>query len=72
VTSFDQIPAIPPNAKSAWTLELKPSFFSMITEPPTTPMDLQMSLLELQNSQKALMRGRFWAKWVISRVAGGR
>jgi hypothetical protein len=51
-------------------LELKPTFFSMITEPPTTPVDLQMSPLELQKGQKASKRCRFWAKRVTWRVVG--
>ena len=72
VTRFDQIPAIPQYAKSPWTLELKPLFFSMITEPPTIHMDFRMSPLELKKGQKASKHCRFWAKWVISRVAGGR
>jgi hypothetical protein len=71
MTSFDQIPAIPRYAKSHWTLELKPMFFSMITEPPTTLMDLRMSPLELQKGQNGCVRPRFWVKWVISSVAGG-
>jgi hypothetical protein len=43
----------------------------MITEPPATHIDLQISPLELQKGQNACKKYRFWAKRVISRVVGG-